>query len=378
MEKTLLGEIQRIQSAKDSIREALIAKEVSVPEGATLDSFSTLIDNMKGGTSSAEVTATKANVLAGTTTITSDSNDQIVEGTMPNIGAVSQSLNCGGTFSIPQGYHNGSGIITANDLASQTPGNVSASQILSSYTAWSNGIQVTGSLAVTSAISFKTATLSASSIRISWTNPSKGAYSGVKIRYSTSGYPGVSGGTLVYTGTGSSASPGGSSYVDITGLNLGTTYYFTCTSYATGIGDGLSNNVSATTSGLILYDNGSNPYKLSGSSSTDVSKIVFNSDHIYFPGGYRLKTSSAINVSNYSKMKMNIIVVSGEIANRYIYLDFSGMITDWSTQWSSSAIKTHSFDISSRSSLTDFGLGITSNGTSGRGFQHKIYKIWLE
>ena len=75
MEKTLIGEIQRIKTAKDNIKNSLIAKEVSVPEGATLDSFSTLIDNMKGGTSSAEVTATKANVLAGTTTITADSND---------------------------------------------------------------------------------------------------------------------------------------------------------------------------------------------------------------------------------------------------------------------------------------------------------------
>ena len=36
-----------------------------------------------------------------------------------NRGAVSSSLNCGGSYTIPAGYHNGSGKITANSLFSQ-------------------------------------------------------------------------------------------------------------------------------------------------------------------------------------------------------------------------------------------------------------------
>lgn len=64
------------------------------------------------GTLSTDVTASRANVLAGTRTITSDSNNEVVEGTMPNRGAVNQSLGINGTYTIPAGYHNGSGRVT--------------------------------------------------------------------------------------------------------------------------------------------------------------------------------------------------------------------------------------------------------------------------
>lgn len=64
------------------------------------------------GTLSTDVTASKANVLAGTRTITSDSNNEVVEGTMPNRGAVNQSLGINGTYTIQAGYHNGSGKVT--------------------------------------------------------------------------------------------------------------------------------------------------------------------------------------------------------------------------------------------------------------------------
>ena len=63
-----------------------------------------------------------------------------------NRGAVSQSLNCGGSYIIPQGYHNGSGKVTANSLASQTDANATAAQILSGFTAWIKGNKVTGSM----------------------------------------------------------------------------------------------------------------------------------------------------------------------------------------------------------------------------------------
>lgn len=453
---TLNEEILRLKNAKAAIDEVLIARGVTIPESATLDTYNELINSIQGGTSSEEVTATKANVLAGTTTITADSNDEIVEGTMPNNsgqakgtdnvyfddsymhvtvkypgyydenstirinkgnlgdatadkvldgtyftssdglmlegamvnnGAVSQSLNAGGSYTIPAGYHDGTGKVTANSLASQTDGTATAAQILkdqtayvdgvkvtgtmpnngavapsalgaggsytipagyhngsgkvtvqslatltasgdataaqilsgkkayvdgslltgtmtdqgaktsslncggsytipagyhngsgkitanslasqtdatatsayirSGYTAWVKGSKLTGTMAVTSAINFNATALSTTSIRISWTNPSKGPWEGVEIRMSTSGNPGVSGGTQKYKGRGNSATAGGSNYVDITGLNVGTTYYFTCTSYATGLGNGASYNVSAKTSGIVLWDGSS-------------------------------------------------------------------------------------------------------------------------
>ena len=65
-----------------------------------------------GGTLSSDVTAKKENVLIGTSTVTSDSDDEIVEGTMPNIGKVTQTLEVNGSYTIPKGYHDGTGKIT--------------------------------------------------------------------------------------------------------------------------------------------------------------------------------------------------------------------------------------------------------------------------
>ena len=63
---------------------------------------------------------------------------------MPNKGAVTASLNCGGSYTIPEGYHNGSGKVTANSLASQTSANATAGDIISGKTAWVNGNKITG------------------------------------------------------------------------------------------------------------------------------------------------------------------------------------------------------------------------------------------
>ncbi|MCI9591507.1 MAG: hypothetical protein HFG42_13340, partial [Lachnospiraceae bacterium] len=92
-----------------------------------------------GGTASDELTATRGDVLKGVTAVTSDSNDEAIEGTleltgdaadshvlegktfynqdaktrrtgaMPNRGAANQTLNAGQSYTIPAGYHNGGG-----------------------------------------------------------------------------------------------------------------------------------------------------------------------------------------------------------------------------------------------------------------------------
>ena len=64
------------------------------------------------GTASSDATASKADVLEGKKTVTSDSNDEIAEGTMPNNGAVNHELPVNGSYIIPKGYHNGSGKVT--------------------------------------------------------------------------------------------------------------------------------------------------------------------------------------------------------------------------------------------------------------------------
>lgn len=91
-------------------------------------------------------TAAAEDVLAGRTF--TNSNGVGIAGKMFNNGAVAPSgLNCGGTYTIPAGYHNGSGKVVANSLAAQTSANAGAGQILATKTAWVNGSKITGSMA---------------------------------------------------------------------------------------------------------------------------------------------------------------------------------------------------------------------------------------
>ena len=87
-------------------------------------------------------TATQAQVLAGYTFTNSEGAGNI--GTMPDCGAVSQTLACGGSYTVPKGYHSGKGIVTANSLASQTVANAVSANISSGKTGWVNGVKVTG------------------------------------------------------------------------------------------------------------------------------------------------------------------------------------------------------------------------------------------
>ena len=233
-------------------------------------------------------------------------------GTMANQGAKTAALDAGGSYAIPAGYHNGSGRVTANSLASQTSANAAAGHILSGKTAWVNGVKITGTLAVQSAISFSAAALSATSVRISWKNPARGPWQGVFIQMSTSGNPGTGGGTRKYTGAGNNPNQaGGNNYVDIGGLNMGTTYYFTCTSYCDALGWGASYNVAATTKGKILYDNGYNPYGMYDHNET----AVFYPTYVENPGrpgsGYdsRYKFKTPVIDSGYSKMMFNLYIL---------------------------------------------------------------------
>lgn len=107
-------------------------------------------------------TATAANVLSGKTAVSWDSTNKkavAITGTMTNNGAVTPSaLAAGGSYTIPAGYHNGSGKVTAQTLAAQTGVDsgktaAAAAQILTGYQAWVNGSKVTGTMANRGAIS---------------------------------------------------------------------------------------------------------------------------------------------------------------------------------------------------------------------------------
>ena len=71
------------------------------------------------------------------------SGGKLLTGTMANNGALNASLNCGQSFTIPSGYTSG-GKVTANSLASQTPGNATVNNLSNGVTAWVNGQKITG------------------------------------------------------------------------------------------------------------------------------------------------------------------------------------------------------------------------------------------
>lgn len=91
-----------------------------------------------------DATATAANILIGETAYV---DGEKVTGIMPDNGAKTSTLSAGDSYTIPVGYHNGSGNITAKDLASQTAATASATEILSGETAWIDGVKVTGKMA---------------------------------------------------------------------------------------------------------------------------------------------------------------------------------------------------------------------------------------
>ena len=88
-----------------------------------------------------DATAEDSNVLSGKAYY---NNSGKREGTMPNRGGMSAELAAGGSVSIQAGYHNGEGVVRAQDLASQTQGTAAAANIEAGYTAWVNGEMVEG------------------------------------------------------------------------------------------------------------------------------------------------------------------------------------------------------------------------------------------
>lgn len=128
-----------------------------------------LIIRTSGGTDTSGATATAARVLSGYTCYV---NDVKITGTMTNQGTKTASLNAGGSYTIPAGYHSGSGKVTANALSGQTSGTATAARILSGRTAWVNGSKLTGSMTNRGAISQKLAANGSYTVPAGWHNGS--------------------------------------------------------------------------------------------------------------------------------------------------------------------------------------------------------------
>ena len=248
---------------------------------------------------------------------------------------------------------------------------------------------------IQSAISFSAAALSHNTIRVSWKNPAKGPWEGIRIQMSTDGTPGASGGTRVYTGAGSNPNQAnGNNYADITGLKPLTKYYFSCTSVCTGLDDGIQADVSATTTHVYLYNRGNNIAGISVSDEyTYNGGITFASNAIVYSQvgsspwtGGTLVTNGKWDLSAFSKFKMRCKISSARYDRFYVNVfgkqnsDFDLLAND-KVSLSYSEMVYESDLRSAAKSFNDriyFQLYSASSGSAVSGILGEIYEIWLE
>ncbi|AJF29678.1 tail fiber protein [Clostridium botulinum] len=128
------------KNIKDSFGNIVNNLKANIPYNLCYNGSDFILQGKGGGGN-----ATADKLLSGSTA-TVDSGP--ITGTMPNQGSKTASLNCGGSYIIPVGYHNGNGKVTANSLASQTPGNATPDNIIQGLTAWVNGNKITGNATI--------------------------------------------------------------------------------------------------------------------------------------------------------------------------------------------------------------------------------------
>jgi len=88
-----------------------------------------------------DATAAAGDLLSGKTAYV---NGEKLTGVMANQGAKTAAINAGGSYTIPAGYHNGAGQVTANSLSTQTQGTATEADLADGKTAWVNGTKITG------------------------------------------------------------------------------------------------------------------------------------------------------------------------------------------------------------------------------------------
>ena len=119
-----------VSDGKTTVANAITGQGVTTATDATFATMATNIatvgtNKYNAGVSATKIgTATAAQVLSGYTF--TNASTVGATGTMVNNGAVNQALSINGSYTIPVGYHNGSGkvtqSITTKAAATYTPG----------------------------------------------------------------------------------------------------------------------------------------------------------------------------------------------------------------------------------------------------------------
>ena len=282
-----------------------------------------------GGEGLDDITAGGGDILAGKVMVDKEGNP--LTGTMANQGAKTAALNCGGSYTIPAGYHNGSGKVTANSLASQTSATAGAGNILSGKTAWANGSKITGTIASQGALTL---------------NPGTTAKTGS-----------VSGKYM----TGNITVPA----ISIAAANIkkGVKITFPDGSSVTGTFEGWVPTAQD------LYYNGVNSAGFTITKS-GTGTVEFQNTRIYWSssslGSVKLVFPSALNVSSYTKL-----IIEGSIKNRssssgiaYFWVDLEGVTGFGDYPEFTSTQTTITLNISQVSTI-GAGKGITFANTGG-------------
>lgn len=206
-------------------------------------------------------------------------------------------------------------------------GNAVVNHVLQGETFYSTNpkTKLTGTMTVSSVLSFSAQVVSGRQILCKWQNPTTAIgkpYSGVCINYSTSGYPGT-GGTRLYTGVGSSSASGANSQIYLNLPNLSTAYYLSCYSYV-NINNGTENkygtifNASVTTKGnLTVNFTASQNYTVpAGYTLLDVFLVGGGSSGGRGYGSNRSwKYAGNGGGGGYTKTQRNISIAGGQVLN---------------------------------------------------------------
>ena len=130
-----------IQTKKTDLATAITNAGVTTSGDDTFETITTNVSQILANKTD-DATAVASEILTGKSAYVKGTK---IIGTMKDNKAVSPTgLNAGGSYTIPEGYHNGKGKVTANTLASQTEGTATADNITAGKTAWVNGNLITG------------------------------------------------------------------------------------------------------------------------------------------------------------------------------------------------------------------------------------------